>query len=175
MQKVTPHYLRLLDSRLVYTGRHRELASWRLEFQEDWNKCAKTVISDPDNKHYRPRPYSWVCACPAFVTSRFLICKHLVQSVHPVTPAFFRQVSRERDFPLWRHHDLRPIHPPADDDIQEIPSSLVTMPSAGIDNGDELRRRGVEDLDDSEGGSPGSRARGQTEVDGEGSDDDLEQ
>ncbi|KAF8984585.1 hypothetical protein BDQ17DRAFT_1260724, partial [Cyathus striatus] len=33
-----------------------------------------------------------VCTCPSFVTSRFIICKHLVQAVHHVPAVFFLEV-----------------------------------------------------------------------------------
>lgn len=53
----------------------------------------------------RPR---WVCTCPYFVTSRFLVCKHLVQSVGPVPAIFYLQVKRNRTTPFWLHPILQP-------------------------------------------------------------------
>lgn len=136
----------------TYTGRHRQRATWRKDFQKEWKRCAAAEISDPKNASYNPRPYHWVCGCPSFVKSRFLICKHLIQKVHPVNSAFFRQVSRERTFPIWRHRDLRPIDPPADDDLKGIPESTVTMPSAGLGGG-----KGIEgDSDDSDSSDSGN-------------------
>ena len=61
-----------------------------------------------------------------------MVCKHLVQAVHQVPTIFFRQVSRERKTPIWRHPSLRPIHPPSANDLQELPKATVTMPSAGL-------------------------------------------
>ncbi|KAF8237620.1 hypothetical protein L208DRAFT_1029460, partial [Tricholoma matsutake] len=31
----------------------------------------------------------WVCTCTQFIVNHFLICKHLVQAVHPVHPVLF--------------------------------------------------------------------------------------
>ncbi|PVF90972.1 hypothetical protein CPB86DRAFT_676043, partial [Serendipita vermifera] len=115
MKRLVPIYINQLNTRLTYTGRHRKRATWRKEFKRQWKLCATQSVHNPDKLEYNPRPYLWVCSCPAFIKSRFLICKHLVQKVHPVTPAFFYQVSRERACPIWRHPDLRPIDPPADD------------------------------------------------------------
>jgi hypothetical protein len=63
---------------------------------------------------YRPDPQRWVCTCPHFVVSRFLICKHLVQSVHPVSPKFFFEVERNRTTPFYSHPGL--IELPLDGD-----------------------------------------------------------
>ncbi|PVF91253.1 hypothetical protein CPB86DRAFT_852445, partial [Serendipita vermifera] len=45
--------------------------------------------------------------------------------------SFSNQVSRERSCPVWRHPNLRPINPPAEDDFKELPKSVVTMASSG--------------------------------------------
>jgi hypothetical protein len=52
-----------------------------------------TPIPTPINNKYRPDLVRFVCTCPYFVVSHFLICKHLVQSFHPVDPIFFLQVA----------------------------------------------------------------------------------
>jgi hypothetical protein len=132
MKKLIPVYLDQLDTRLTYNGRYRKRAAWRKEFKKQWKLCAVKPIEDPDKLEYNPRPYLWVCSCPAFIKSRFLICKHLVQKVHPVKPAFFYQVSRERVCPIWRHPDLRPIDPPAGDDLQQLSKPTATMPSSSL-------------------------------------------
>ncbi|KAJ7211667.1 hypothetical protein GGX14DRAFT_90042 [Mycena pura] len=58
---------------------------------------------------YRPNVENWVCSCPAFVVSRFLICKHLIQLCHRVPMTFFREVQRNRTAPFWKHPDLIPL------------------------------------------------------------------
>ncbi|KAG6867119.1 hypothetical protein C0995_005636, partial [Termitomyces sp. Mi166 len=40
---------------------------------------------------------------------RFLLCKHLVQAVHPVPAVFFLDVKRRRTTPFWKHQSLKPI------------------------------------------------------------------
>ncbi|KAJ7774512.1 hypothetical protein DFH07DRAFT_865834 [Mycena maculata] len=79
--KLAPQYYRRLKLLMEYTGwsRFSELPSWRKDFKSEWR---------------RPDPYRWVCTCPYFFRSRFLICKHLVQAVHPVDPIFFLEVNR---------------------------------------------------------------------------------
>ena len=107
--KLAPTYYRKLETLLIDTGRYRELSSWRKAFKKEWLKSAKTPITTPLNPKYKPNPVAWVCTCPNFSTSRFLICKHLVQSVHPVLPIFFLEVTRNRTTPFWHHKQLVPL------------------------------------------------------------------
>lgn len=109
MTKLMPNYVQKLDEKLIYNGRHRNLYAWRKPFKAQWMKCKSTPISDPDDPKYATDPHRWVCTCPAFIRSRFLICKHLVQSVHPVSARFFIEVTRRRTTPFWQHPDLRPL------------------------------------------------------------------
>ncbi|KAF8995536.1 hypothetical protein BDQ17DRAFT_1250535, partial [Cyathus striatus] len=44
-----------------------------------------------------------VCTCLSFVTSRFLVCKHLIQGVHRVPAAFFNHAKCHRTTPFWKH------------------------------------------------------------------------
>ncbi|EGN98063.1 hypothetical protein SERLA73DRAFT_123461 [Serpula lacrymans var. lacrymans S7.3] len=76
---------------------YRELASWRKVFKRDWKQAATSPITMPLNNKYRLNTLTWVCTCPHFSTSRFLLCKHLVQDVHPVPPLFFLEVKRDSD------------------------------------------------------------------------------
>jgi hypothetical protein len=89
--KLAPHYYNKLDQTFTDTGRYRELPTWHKAFKQEWTKYSKTPISMPLNLNlkYRPNPSKWVCTCPCFSKSRFLLCKHLIQSVHPVPPTFF--------------------------------------------------------------------------------------
>lgn len=47
------------------------------------------------------------CTCLSFFTSRFLLCKHIVQGFHPVSPKFFLKVTRNRTALYWSHPLLR--------------------------------------------------------------------
>jgi hypothetical protein len=107
--KLAPSYYRKLDVMLNDIGRFRELPKWRKEFKSEWKKAMKTQITMPLNEKYRPDPKRFICTCPQFVISRFLICKHLVQLFHPVDPVFFLEVTRNRSTPFWSHPALKPI------------------------------------------------------------------
>ncbi|TRM60897.1 hypothetical protein BD626DRAFT_406536 [Schizophyllum amplum] len=104
----------MLDCRLQDIGRFREQAARRADFKSEWRKLEqREVIEENDQRlvsdAYRPDPIKWVCGCRAFVRSRFLICKHLVNCVQRVPPVFFYEVKRSRDVPFWSHPDLKPI------------------------------------------------------------------
>ncbi|RIB17713.1 hypothetical protein C2G38_2312605 [Gigaspora rosea] len=43
---------------------------------------------------------NWVCGCSSFLTSRFFICKHLVQQKGTVPIDFFNQVYRYHQYPF---------------------------------------------------------------------------
>ena len=62
----------------------------------------------PINDAYRPNTTKMVCTCPYLATSRFLLCKHLVQGVQPVPPKFFLEVKRG-GAPFWKHPSLKPL------------------------------------------------------------------
>lgn len=144
--KLAPTYYRKLDQLLTETGRYRELSSWRKGFKKQWRKLEKTPITLPLNDAYKPDVKRWVCTCPAFVVSRFLICKHLVQSMHHVPPVFFLEVKRYRNTPFWRHGALKP---------QDESSGEETETSAASGRGadeynDDVEDDGGENDDDSE-------------------------
>ena len=109
MTKLMPTYTQKLDESLQYNGCHRNLFAWQKSFKQQWMRCKYALITDPDDPKYATNPQRWVCTCPAFIRSQFLICKHLVQSMHPVTPRFFIEVTCRRTTPLWRHPDLCPL------------------------------------------------------------------
>lgn len=119
VKKLAPTYYRKLSIVLVDTGRYRELASWRKDFKRQWRKLEQTPITLPLNEAYRPNVPKWTCTCPAFVVSRFLICKHLVQKVRRAPPIFFLEVKRARTTPFWKHHMLTPLSNDESDDEQE--------------------------------------------------------
>jgi hypothetical protein len=95
---------------LTETGQYRELCSWRRGFKSEWHKLEKREITLPINDAYRPDTTKWTCTCPAFITSRFLICKHLIQRVQRVPPIFFLEVRRYREAPFLKHRSLKALH-----------------------------------------------------------------
>src|ERR1700720_1640901 len=113
VKKLIPHYERKLDLLLNNTRRYHELPSWRKTFKREWKKLAKTPIEMPIKPKYQLDIVQWVCTCPYFVTSCFLVCKHLVQSLGPIPATFYLQVKRNRTTPFWLHPILQPqgYHP----------------------------------------------------------------
>ncbi|CAG8779997.1 4635_t:CDS:1, partial [Ambispora leptoticha] len=61
------------------------------------------------NSSYATNPNTWTCSYATYLNNRFLLCKHLVQSVRPQKPSFFNEVKRYRSPPFWRHEDLVPL------------------------------------------------------------------
>ena len=108
--KLAPSYYKKLDHLLHDTGRFQELSSWRKSFKSEWQRLVKTPVTMPMNPKYRPDVRRWVCTCPYFVKSRFLVCKHLVQGVQTVSPIFFLEVQRNRTLPFWSHPSLIPLN-----------------------------------------------------------------
>ncbi|KAI9103345.1 hypothetical protein DFS34DRAFT_576741 [Phlyctochytrium arcticum] len=92
----------------------------------------RTAVPQPINEHYRPDAKAWKCTCPSFAINRFLICKHLVQLVHPVPVTFFWEVSRRRTAPYWQHPTLRVIHDEDDDDSDNEGGSGETEEAAEV-------------------------------------------
>ncbi|KAJ3529727.1 hypothetical protein NM688_g7813 [Phlebia brevispora] len=125
-------YYRKLDMRLTDTGRFRELPDWRKAFKREWKRCVGASCTVPFKPKYSPNPHLWVCTCPYFATSRFLVCKHLVRTVHSVKPIFFLQVTRNRTTPFWSHPTLVPLD---DDEILAL-GGVINKPRTShlVDN-----------------------------------------
>ena len=117
VRKHAPLYYTKLELTNNVVGRYHELASWRKDFKSAWMKdLTKDQNVDLHDK-YRPDPQRWVCTCPHFAVSRFLICKYLVQSVRPVNPGFFFEVERNRSTPFYSHPSL--VELPLDGDTSD--------------------------------------------------------
>ncbi|KAG1824250.1 hypothetical protein DFJ58DRAFT_672829 [Suillus subalutaceus] len=108
--KLAPSYSKKLDHSLHDTGHFQKLSSWRKSFKSEWQRARETPITMPMNAKYRPDVGKWVCTCLHFVKSWFLVCKHLVQDVHAVSPVFFLEVQRNRTLPFWSHPSLVSLH-----------------------------------------------------------------
>ncbi|KAJ7048676.1 hypothetical protein C8F01DRAFT_1276477 [Mycena amicta] len=122
--KLCPKYYQKLDDLITTTGRMRlaDLPSWRQSFKHDWRALETRDISLRVTDVYRPDVKKWVCSCPAYRISRFLICKHLVQAVKHVPTQFFRQVQRNRTTPFWEHPTLVPLDGAAPSDTGDSDS-----------------------------------------------------
>lgn len=67
------------------------------EFKNKWKVLAKLSF----NNTYLTDISHWICGCPSFLTSHFLICKHLVQQKGDVDISqFFDQVHHHRQYPF---------------------------------------------------------------------------
>jgi hypothetical protein len=94
MEQVVPHNERKFDQIFVIK---REKADWRKAFKKEWKELStrslncNTYLTDTNN---------WICGCPAFLTSRFFICKHLVQQKGVVNALFFDEVHRHHQYPF---------------------------------------------------------------------------
>lgn len=87
-------------------------ASWRKAFKKQWKQLRDREIESNSIQKYHTNPALWTCACDAFLSSRFLLCKHIIHCYNPITDpiGFFSRVRRQRSSPFWvdRHLVLRP-------------------------------------------------------------------
>ncbi|KAJ7787703.1 hypothetical protein B0H14DRAFT_2169547, partial [Mycena olivaceomarginata] len=86
-------------------GRAKALTPYRKAFKKCWKMLAVRPLGNQD---YSPDLSTWTCKCGQPKYNAFLLCKHLVQAVHPPHPDFFREVVRRRVTPFYSHHLLRP-------------------------------------------------------------------
>ncbi|RIB29617.1 hypothetical protein C2G38_2297448, partial [Gigaspora rosea] len=132
---------------LESNSKTRTIASWCPVFKRDWKTCAKKALG---SNSYATDSKTWTCSCPAYLDSRFLLCKHLVQSVCPIKPNFFNEVKRYRSPPFWRHKDLIPLvqglGPVEVDETYELEDELNTNMSVENEFNDETDKDPVEQL-----------------------------
>jgi hypothetical protein len=125
LTKLAPKYYRKLDQLLTETGRYRELSSWRKGFKKAWRKLENTPVTLPLNDAYKPNTEKWICTCPSFILSRFLICKHTIQRMHHVPPIFFLEAERYRTAPFWRHKSLKPLEEADAETTETVVESVI--------------------------------------------------
>lgn len=146
LDKLLPQFSHRIGRLFLGYGRARDPASWRTQFQHDWKALETRTASEHDSfryEKYNPKPLLWVCSCPAFSQSRFLICKHLVQLHHPVPPRFFKEVSRNRSTPFWKHAGLQTLDQAAPDVRLDFTHPRIPPP--------EFENRPDSSLDDTSG------------------------
>jgi hypothetical protein len=83
-------------------------AGWRLAFKKEWKMLEGRDVSAGALTKYHTDPYKWICACPAFLESRFLTCKHIIHCYEPIVDplTFFESVQRQRTSPFWNDQQL---------------------------------------------------------------------
>ncbi|KAF0556085.1 MULE transposase domain protein [Gigaspora margarita] len=118
---------------------------WWDDFKKAWNAAgtkdqSKNINTDGPNKGKRKRSINekttdlkssyftdinqWVCSCPAFLKSRFLVCKHLVQQVFIMPNGQRQRLIRDN----FKRHTTPPFLVLKDyevDKITPINSSIV--------------------------------------------------
>ena len=99
-------YHRKLNQMMSDTGRYCKLPSWRKEFKWTWKKLTKTPMKLPINDKYQSNSNKWMCTCPSFERSHFLVCKHLIQSIQHIPSLFFLEVKWNSTTPIWQHPTL---------------------------------------------------------------------
>lgn len=72
-----------LDS-LLNPQRREGAATWRKTFKSTWKKLEAAEVEPANIDKYHTDPFRFVCACPAFLESRFMVCKHLVFCLKPI-------------------------------------------------------------------------------------------
>ena len=76
------------------------------------------------NKRYHLDIKRFVCTCPQFIMSRFLLCKHLVQQFSLVNPRFFLKVTWNHTLPIWSHPLLKPLAMATDVSEPDYPKAV---------------------------------------------------
>ena len=74
----------------------RKKADWQKSFKKEWKELSTQTI----NNSYLTDINNWICGCPYFLKSRFLICKHLVQQKGIVDIQFFNQIYQHNQYPF---------------------------------------------------------------------------
>ena len=111
-------------------------APWRKIFKKEWRNLRSQDVDSQSLAKYHTDPTKWTCACESFLTSRFLICKHILccyeDIQNPVT--FFSRIRRQRYRPFWieqqlvlRPQYLRIADPVLQDSEQESGDESDTM------------------------------------------------
>ena len=68
----------------------RENTKWRKELKCEWKRLQKKEIIYPNA--YLTDVDRWICSCKYFLTSRFMICKHLIHLKGSVYKNYFKKV-----------------------------------------------------------------------------------
>ncbi|GET64849.1 ATP-dependent DNA helicase PIF1 [Rhizophagus irregularis DAOM 181602=DAOM 197198] len=92
MKQVVPQNERKFNHIFVVK---REKVDRRKAFKREWKELSSRVLN---NNLYLTDINNCFCGCPSFLTSRFLICKHLIQQKGIVDTLFFDMVYRHHQY-----------------------------------------------------------------------------
>jgi hypothetical protein len=104
------------------------LNSFQKYFKKSWKLLSERKIQRSD---YTTNIDAWDCNCGQQKYNPYHLCKHLVQAVAPPPQSFWRNISRRRTAPLYRHSHLRSSST-AESDI-----GLSNTHTGGITDGDD--------------------------------------
>lgn len=99
----------LIRMHAVLDHDHRKaVVSWRKEFKAEWKRLFRNEVTPARLQLYHTNPIKWTCSCPAFVMSRFLVCKHIISCFKQPADRFdfFNTITRQRRPPFWTHPQL---------------------------------------------------------------------
>jgi hypothetical protein len=124
------------DMKADWIGMSRCDTEWSIRRQLEWLKKPKTTkgqaerLAELEEEEHRPQGVyvtsvqQWTCSCPAYLISRFLLCKHLVRIVNTTLPddprtnlQFFLNLQ-------WQHYPpyylIPGIHENASENIEQV-------------------------------------------------------
>lgn len=146
MSRLIPDAVNRMEA-LVEGNNRQAIASWRKCFKRQWKDLTTREVQIQSIDKYHTNPYKWTCACPAFLESRFLVCKHLLHCHERIEApiAFFPTIRRHRVSPFWHHEQLvlRPEYALHFASINEVAEGSENMDGGtgedtDSDSGDEL-------------------------------------
>lgn len=112
----------------------RIVPSWFGDFKNHWRQLATRPITKEDDEHYFTDLVRWICSCPSFLGSRFLICKHLIYRAieeaklhesHNIR-LLYNNFQRREDYPflVWNANESQDI--PEEVNVYQSSSDLLT-------------------------------------------------
>ncbi|KAI1001157.1 hypothetical protein K3495_g7042 [Podosphaera aphanis] len=86
----------------IRSKNHRKaVAAWRKTSKKNWDDLLDSVVNQNLLKYYT-NPIKWTCACPGFLLSRFLVCKHIKFCDEKISdwPKLFLEIEGQRESPF---------------------------------------------------------------------------
>ncbi|KAJ7718501.1 hypothetical protein B0H14DRAFT_3011233 [Mycena olivaceomarginata] len=135
------HLLHPRLDQLLYLIATEPSPPFQKEFKKVWKTLELRALGAGADK-YCTDVSRWTCSCGQQKYNAVLLCKHLVQAVHPPEPAFFREVVRRRVIPFYHHALLKPKNGGStfavidgsisDGDVAATPLSTPAPPIRGV-------------------------------------------
>ena len=98
---ICEHLLPQQENRLLQLLNGRQYPHWWEEFKREWKKAGQRHFSTNSGENYYTSDALWVCSCPSFLQSRFLLCKHLVIAAGGCSKRLiYNEIRRGRERPF---------------------------------------------------------------------------